>query len=401
VRHGGYPWLSEPSVVLWPVIEGMYIVQHRMLQSQAPQEIGVEIEVLDTPCLVLDLDRLDANIQRMAELVRSAGVRLRPHAKTHKLVEVAQRQLAAGCDGLTVAKLGEAELLVNHGIDDLLIAYPLWGARKWERLCRLAGSAEVRVGADSYEVFAGISAAAASRGLSIPVRIEVDTGFGRCGVQNADEARALAERLSKLQGVRLVGVMSFAGQTYAARPEEIAAVASADAARLVEVAQELREGGFEVPEISVGSTPTASRVGALDGITEVRPGTYVFSDRDQVELGWGTLDGCALTVVATVVSRPTATRAVIDAGTKTLSSDRATTVEGWGLIRGRPEWKIVSLNEEHGVVELPPGEGPIGTQLEIVPNHACGTLNMHDWVAAVRDGGVLAWWRVEGRGLVR
>jgi D-serine deaminase-like pyridoxal phosphate-dependent protein len=383
----------------------MYIVQETMPQSQAPASdragLAIGPEAPDTPCLLLDLDRLDANIRRMAALATAAGVRLRPHAKTHKLVEVARRQLAAGCDGLTVAKLGEAELLAGHGVDDLLIAYPLWGPRKWERLCRLAESAEVRVAADSYEVFAGISAAAASRGLSIPVRIELDTGFGRCGVQSAAEAMALAQRLSKLDGVRLVGVISFAGQTYAAGREGVGAAAAADAARLVAVAAELRAGGFEVPEISVGSTPSAAHLPTLAGITEFRPGTYVLSDRDQVALGWGTLDGCALTVLATIVSRPTPTRAVIDAGTKTLSSDRAITARGYGAIRGHPDWTLGSLNEEHGVLELPPGEGPIGTQVEIVPNHACGALNMHDWVAAVQDGDVVDWWRVEGRGLVR
>lgn len=362
--------------------------------------VGIGVEAVDTPCLVLDLDRLDANIRRMAELVAAAGVALRPHAKTHKLIQVARRQLAASAAGLTVAKLGEAELLAEHGIDDLLIAYPVWGAGKWERLCRLARRAEVRVGADSFPVFEGISNAAAPQGLSIPVRIEVDTGFGRCGVQSADEALALAHRLSKLGGVRLVGLMSFAGQTYAAG-DHVRQAAVDDAARLVEVATRLRAAGFEVPEISVGSTPSAIHVDALQGITEIRPGTYVFSDRDQVQLGWGTLDGCALTVVATVVSHPICTRAVIDAGTKTFSSDRATTVDGWGVIRGRPDWRIVSLNEEHGVLEVPAGEAPIGTRVEVVPNHACGTLNMHDWVAAVQNGMVAEWWRVQGRGLIR
>jgi D-serine deaminase-like pyridoxal phosphate-dependent protein len=392
-------------------MEGMYIVQVTMPQFQAPgtkrarlteqHETGVGLEALDTPCLVLDLDRLDTNIRRMAELAAAAAVRLRPHAKTHKLVEVARRQLAAGCDGLTVAKLGEAELLAEHGVDDLLVAYPVWGERKWERLCRLAEAAEVRVAADSFEVFAGISAAAASRGLSIPVRIEVDTGFARCGVQSTAEALALAQRLSSLDGARLVGLISFAGQTYAAGREGAGAAAAADAAWLVEVAGELRAAGFEVPEISVGSTPSAPHLGKLAGITEFRPGTYVFSDRDQVALGWGTLEDCALTVLATIVSRPTAARAVIDAGTKTLSSDRAITAEGYGAMRAQPSWRLASLSEEHGVLELPAGEGPIGTRVEIVPNHACGALNMHDWVAVVQHGEVVDWWRVEGRGLVR
>ena len=380
----------------------MYIVQEGMLQSPTERPgAGVAAGELDTPCLLLDLDRLDANIGRMAELIAAAGVRLRPHAKTHKLAQVAQRQLAAGADGLTVAKLGEAEMLAGHGVRDLFIAYPLWGAGKWERLCRLAEQAAVRVGADSYEVCAGISAAAARRGVSIPVRIEVDTGFGRCGVQSAVEARALAERLSKLPGVELVGVMSFAGQTYTAGPEYVRDAAVTDAARLREVASALREAGFATPEVSVGGTPAASHVAELGGITEIRPGTYVFSDRDQVALGWGTLDGCALTVLATVVSRPTPTRAVIDAGSKTLSSDRAGTVEGWGAIRGHPSWAVVSLSEEHGLLEVPPGAAPIGSAVEIVPNHACATLNLHDWVATVREGAVEEWWRVEGRGLVR
>jgi D-serine deaminase-like pyridoxal phosphate-dependent protein len=287
----------------------------------AAQQDGIAADELETPCLVVDVERLERNIARMAALAAEAGVRLRPHAKTHKLVEVAQRQLAAGAAGLTVAKLGEAELFADHGVGDLFIAYPLWGAQKWERLCRLAERAEVRVGADSDEVFEGISAAALASGRTIAVLIEVDTGFGRCGVQTVDQARALAERVSALRGVRLVGLMSFAGQTYSAGSDGAGEAASADAERLLEVATALREHGFELPVISVGGTPSALHLDKLHGITEYRPGAYVFSDRDQAALGWGTLDDCALTVRATVVSRPAPTRAVIDAGTKTLSSD--------------------------------------------------------------------------------
>jgi D-serine deaminase-like pyridoxal phosphate-dependent protein len=390
-------------------MDAIYIVQAGMPQAQvqhadavrAPGPTAVGTGELDTPCLLLDVDKLEANIRRMAEVTAAAGVALRPHAKTHKLIEVAHRQIAAGCAGLTVAKLGEAELLAAHGIDDLLIAYPLWGAAKWERLCRLAASAEVRVAADSLEVFAGISQAASRHGVIIPVRIEVDTGYGRCGVQDAEEALRLARRVARLSGVRLAGLMSFAGQTYAARGADIDAAVAADAAALVEVAEVLRAGGIPVAEVSAGSTPSATRAHALRGITEVRPGTYVFSDRDQAALGWGTLDDCALTALATVVSHPTPTRAIIDAGTKTLSSDRAGTADGWGVIRGHPEWRIVALNEEHGILELPPGEAAIGTPVEIVPNHACGMLNLHDWVAVARAGEVIDWWRIAGRGLVR
>ena len=238
------------------------------------------------------------------------------------------------------------------------------------------------------------------RGLTIPVRIELDTGFGRCGVQDAGQAGRLAEVITRLPGVRLVGLMSFAGQTYDS-PEGVRVAASADAARLLEVAEALRERDFEIAEISVGSTPSAAHLGKLAGVTEFRPGTYVFSDREQAALGWGTLDDCALRVLATVVSRPTPTRAVIDAGTKTLTSDRAGHADGWGAVIGHPSWKLATLNEEHGVIELRGGDdAPIGTTLEIVPNHACGALNMHDWVAVVSDDVVQDWWRVAGRGLV-
>lgn len=366
------------------------------------QETGVPTFELDTPCLVIDLDRLERNIARMAKLAADAGVRLRPHAKTHKLVQVAERQIAAGSDGLTVAKLGEAELYTSHGIRNLFIAYPIWGEAKWERLCRLAADADLRVGADSFEVFEGISKTAHAVGLTIPIRIEADTGFGRCGVQTPEEARSLAQRVAALPGVELVGVMSFAGQTYDVGPAGVQDAAIADARTLVGIAETLRADGFRIDEVSVGSTPGATHASALEGVTEVRPGTYVFSDRDQAALGWGDLDDCALTVLATVVSRPTPTRAVIDAGTKTLSSDRAANADGWGVLRDQPEWQITSMYEEHALLESNAGDAPaIGTVVEIVPNHACGTLNMHDWVAAARMGIVEEWWRVEGRGLVR
>lgn len=372
------------------------------MSVDAARAIQVGTDELDTPCLLIDVDRLEHNVQAMAAVTAAADVRLRPHAKTHKLIEVAQRQLASGCAGLTVAKLGEAELFAEHGVTDLLIAFPLWGQAKWERLCSLAAQARVRVAADSYEVFAGIADAASKHGLAIPVLIELDTGLGRCGVRTVGDAQSLAERLSTLTGVELIGLLSFAGQSYAAGPEQRRAIAAADAARLVEVAEALRERSFEIGEISVGSTPLAAHLAELHGVTEFRPGTYVFSDRDQVALGWGTLDDCALTVLATVVSRPAPGRAVIDAGTKTLSSDRAGDAHGYGAIRGHPEWKLTALYEEHGVIELVGrDEPPIGTTLEVIPNHACGALNLHDWVAATRAGVVHEWWPVLGRGLVR
>jgi len=358
---------------------------------------------LQTPSLLVDVDRLQGNIARMAAIAREAGVDLRPHGKTHKTPQIGRLQLAAGSRGLTVAKLGEADVFADAGIADLFIAFPLWGDAKWEHLCRLAERARVRVAADSFEVLEGISRTAVRHGLRVPVRLEVDSGFGRCGLQSPEEVRALAQRMSALPGVELVGLMGFGGQSYAeATAEGVQRVARAEAVQLVTIAELLRADGIAVDEISAGSTPTAPYVAQVPGITEIRPGTYVFSDRDQVALGWGTLDDCALTLLVTVVSRPTPTRAVIDGGTKTFGADQAARVPGWGVVRGRPEVTVAWLSEEHGNLEVPPDAHlPIGSRLEIIPNHCCGALAMHDRLVAVSGDEVVEVWPIAARGKVQ
>jgi D-serine deaminase-like pyridoxal phosphate-dependent protein len=363
----------------------------------------VYIDDLDTPSLLIDLDRLEANIRRMAAITLATGVDLRPHAKTHKMPEVGRLQLAAGSPGLTVAKLGEAEMFAGHGLRNLFIAYPLWGQEKWERLCRLATEADVRVAADSYEVLEGLSRQALHHGLRIRVRLEVDSGMGRCGLQSPEAVLALAQRMQSLAGVELVGLMGYGGQA-ASEPDldGIRHVATAEGTQLVRVAELLRADGFAVPELSAGGTPTGPYVARVPGITEIRPGTYVFSDRTQVATGWGSLEECALTVQATVVSRPTATRAVIDAGSKTLSSDPAVRSPGYGAVLGQPDFALTRLSEEHGMLEVPAESSlPIGTRLRLVPNHACVCINLHDRVAVVRREHVEAVWAVAGRGMVR
>jgi D-serine deaminase-like pyridoxal phosphate-dependent protein len=361
------------------------------------------VDDLDTPSLILDLDRMQENIDRMAAVARDAGVAVRPHAKTHKIPQIGHLQVAAGSPGLTVAKLGEAEVFADGGIEDLFIAYPLWGQAKWDRLCRLAERAQVRVAADSYEVLEGISQTAAHRGMRIPVRLEVDSGFGRCGLQTADEALALARRAADLPGIELVGLMGYGGQA-TAQPtlEGIRRVAREEADGLVAVAEALRNDGFAVPELSVGGTPTGPHAARVPGITEIRPGTYVFSDRSQAAMGWGDLDGCALTVQVTVVSRPTATRAIIDGGSKTLSSDPAPHQQGYGAVRGRPDFRIVKLTEEHGIMEVPAdADLPIGARLAVIPNHVCVVINLHNQLYTMRDDRVEEVWPVAARGRVQ
>ena len=360
-------------------------------------------EDLDTPSVLLDLDRLEVNIARMSAIAREAGVALRPHAKSHKLPQIAELQLTAGAVGLTVAKLGEAEVFVGHGVDDVFVAYPLWGETKWRRLCELSVRARVSVSLDSQEAVVGLGEAASARGLEIPVRVELDTGFQRCGVPDAGAVVALARRIAETPGVAFDGLMSFAGQSYEQRTAaEIDGVANDDAELLLAAAEALRQAGLFVSTVSAGGTPTARQMAAVAGITEIRPGAYALSDRDQAALGWGSTDDCALTVLTTVVSRPSPTRAVIDAGSKTLSSDTSFQDAGFGVDVKRPEVRIRAVTEEHGMLDVPPGlDLPLGERLRVIPNHGCGTINMHDQVVVVSGDQVIDTWSVEARARVQ
>jgi len=347
--------------------------------------------LIDTPALLIDAGRLRANVEAMAAAARDGGVALRPHAKTHKMVEVAALQLQAGAAGLTVAKLGEAEVFADGGCEDILIAYPLIGDAKLERLTALARRARVAVALDSLEVARAIAEA----GADVRVRIEVDTGQHRAGVLPGDAA-GLAREVAAL-GLRVEGVMTHEGQAYAA--SDLAAATHDAVAKLREAAATLEE-----PVISVGSTPTARFAAREPGVTEIRPGTYVFQDRTQVAHKAATESDLAAFVLATVVSRPAPDRAVIDAGTKVLSSDRLNAPGApvdFGAVYGTG-WPLVRASEEHGVVAIPPRTRlDIGTQLRIVPNHVCPVVNLFDEAVIVEGDDVIDRWRVAARGLSR
>jgi D-serine deaminase-like pyridoxal phosphate-dependent protein len=370
------------------------------------------MDELDTPALVIDLPRLKANVEAMARIAREAGVALRPHAKTHKMVEVAALQLDAGAAGLTVAKLGEAEVFAGGGCEDLLIAYPLVGGAKLERLAALARRARVAVALDSLEVARAI----AESGADVAVRIEVDTGQHRAGVLPRDVA-ALARDVAGL-GLRVEGVMTHEGHAYgeqdlAAATHEVAAMMARAGAEIAAAAGDdaarapfsgAAPGGRAAPIVSLGSTPTARFAAREDGVTEIRPGTYVFQDRTQVAHGAAVPEDLAATVLATVVSRPAPDRAGGDAGTKVLSSDRLNAPGAppdFGALAGTG-WPLVRASEEHGVVELPPeADLQVGDRVQIVPNHVCPVVNLFDEAAVVEDGEVVARWRVAARGLSR
>jgi D-serine deaminase-like pyridoxal phosphate-dependent protein len=353
----------------------------------------------DTPSVMVELGRLRANVDRAARLAAANGVRLRPHAKTHKMLEVAQLQLAAGAVGLQVAKLGEAEVFVDGGVVDVFVGYPIVGRTKLRRLAELAGRCALSVAVDSLAVAEPLSELFSHQPLS--VLLEVDTGLHRTGSAAGGPAVELAQRIDALAGLRLVGVFTHEGQTYGARDvAELQARAREACAALVETAEQIRARGIDVATVSVGSTPSFRFAVECPGLTEARPGTYVFNDRLQLGLGSATLDEVAAFVVATVVACPAPGRAVIDAGSKVLTYDPAPD-GAHGALVGIDGALVTRLSEEHGVVELSPETSlRVGDRVVVVPNHICPVINLADSVVVVEDGAVADRWRVAARGRV-
>jgi D-serine deaminase-like pyridoxal phosphate-dependent protein len=362
--------------------------------------------VPDTPALVLDLGTLEGNVARMAALARSHGKALRPHAKTHKMPEVARMQLAAGAVGLQVAKLGEAEVFADAGCTDLFVGYPIVGAAKLDRLLDLAGRARISVSLDSLEVAEPLGSAARERGLEIAVLIEVNTGLDRVGVMPA-QAIDLALRVADVPGIAFTGLLTHEGHAHAraATTDELQSLSRTATDVMVSLAAELREQGLACPVVSVGSTPTVQTSVRADGVTEVRPGTYVFNDATQLRHGVASPDEVAVWVVATVVSRPDPDRAVVDAGSKVLSSDRVVAGDArvsFGHLASAPDHELVRLSEEHGVIATPPGSRlRIGDRVAIVPAHICPTVNLADTVLVARGARLEDEWIVAARGRSR
>jgi len=361
----------------------------------------------DTPDVVLDLDTVRANIARIAALARETGVTVRPHTKTHKLPQIARIQLEAGAAGVQVAKLGEAEVMAGAGIEDILVGYPLVGKRKLDRLADLVGRVSVSVTVDSEVVALGISRMAAARGLTIPVLLELDSGMHRLGVPPGPDAVELAERVAALDGIELIGVFTHEGHVYtqavdAAEQERMTLEACAAA---VETAEQIRSRGIGADVVSVGSAATFRHAIRCPGVTEVRPGTYVFNDRSQLAQGSAGPADLAAFIVTTVVARPAPDRIVIDAGTKVLTSDRMLVRDPpptFGSVHGHDDWDVVRLSEEHGVVSVP-GDArvQIGDRLAVVPNHVCPTINLANYVTVAEGGRFADRWPVAARGLVQ
>jgi D-serine deaminase-like pyridoxal phosphate-dependent protein len=350
-----------------------------------------KIDDLDTPSVLIDLDRVEANLRRAQDYADAHGLRLRPHIKTHKIPDLARRQVELGAIGITCQKLGEAEAMADGGIRDILLTFNLLGRAKLQRLVALARRVRLSVTLDNAVVASELDAAMREAGLVLPVLIECDTGGERCGVQTPEEAVELARLVAALKGVRLEGLM-----TYPARGQT-----EVTAAWLGEAVAGLKAAGVEPGVVSTGGTPDLYRAHEVTVATEHRPGTYIYHDRDQARASLG-LEACAMSILATVVSRPTDGRAILDAGSKTFSSD-SLGLDGFGLITDYPLAVLAKFSEEHGHVDCSASNARprIGERVTIIPNHACAVTNLHDVVYGVRGDRVERVFKVEARGRVQ
>jgi D-serine deaminase-like pyridoxal phosphate-dependent protein len=346
---------------------------------------------LDTPAVLIDLDRVEANLKRVQDYADAHGLKLRPHIKTHKLPRFAKRAIELGAVGITVQKLGEAEVMADAGITEIFLPYNILGTAKLARLKALHARVHITVTADSAETVAGLSAAFAGATTPLTVLVECDTGMGRCGVQSPADALVLAQLIAASPGLEFGGLMTYpaAGQV------------EANAAWLAEAKTALTAAGLPPAIISNGGTPDLWRAHEVTAATEHRPGTYIYMDRFQVSKDVGGVQDCALTVLATVVSRPTENRAIIDAGSKALTSDTLG-MTGFGLIEAYPEAQIVGLSEEHGTIDLTncASKPQIGDKIRIIPNHACVVSNLFDTVTLISGDDVVETVPVSARGRV-
>lgn len=354
--------------------------------------------VAHTPSLIVDLDIAERNAARMAAAVKARGIGLRPHIKTHKSVRLAQIQLAAGADGVTVGTLGEAEAMLAGAIDDLFIAYPLWvSGDKVERLRAVHDKArQLSVGVDSIAGAERLADSVRGSRRRLRVLIEVDPGNGRTGVRAADVA-GLARAAVEL-GLDVIGAFTHGGHAYRGA-EAIAAAAADEVSVLAAAGEALRAAGIEPEVLSAGSSPTTLR-DLLEPVSEVRPGTYLLGDRQQVALGASPADGVAIAVAATVISAAVDGQVVIDAGAKSLTKDLPAYLAGFGWLPAYPEGTLERVFDYHGVIRFPTGaQRPrLGETVAVVPNHACPVVDLYDTFIATRSGAVVGRWPVDARG---
>jgi D-serine deaminase-like pyridoxal phosphate-dependent protein len=359
-----------------------------MAQADLKRTIAAEF---GTPAVVIDLDRVERNIARVQALCAAAGVANRPHIKTHKSPLLARMQMTAGAHGITAQKLGEAEVMADGGIDDILISYNLIGEAVVGRLGALLKRSNITVAADNATVIAGLGLAGAAAGRPLPVVIECDTGRKRAGVETVAEAIALASQIKADRNLRFAGFLFYPAETSWPETQRFYDKALAG----------VRELGLEPKIVSTGGTPNLANLGKLDGATEHRAGTSIFNDRMMMACGAASEDDCALNVYATVVSRAGPDRGILDSGSKTLTSDTGG-LDGHGLILEYPSARIAKFAEEHGFLDLAGSNAKpkVGEIVRIIPNHVCVVVNMVDRLIAVRGDKIVDVLPVAARGRI-
>lgn len=353
-----------------------------------------------TPALVLDRAVLDANIRDMAARATAVGARLWPHAKTHKSTQIARAQLAAGAQGITVATVAEAETMAAAGVQDILLAYPPVDRWRLQRIVALAASTRVVVSLDDLPTVISLDEACAEADVEIGYLWEVDCGNRRCGtLPGQPTADLVCRAVEKSRRARYRGLMTFPGHAYGARDDrELRQIARDEVNAVRSTEEELAQRGIVSPVLSIGSTPTARYLDGRAAGMQLRPGNYVFNDATQVALGVAPVEACALTVLTTVISRPSADRVIFDAGSKALSSDRMTSrTDGYGIVCGLPEVKIERLYEEHAIARTD-HQLEVGTRVRVIPNHACTAANLHASAFVVEDGSLVDTWSIAARG---
>jgi D-serine deaminase-like pyridoxal phosphate-dependent protein len=361
----------------------------------------MHVSEIETPALVVDLDRMERNLSRVAEYAREYGLRLRPHSKTHKSIRIGKRQLALGAAGLTVAKVSEAEVMICAEPHEILVAYPILGRTKLERLMAIARRTQVTVALDSIFAAQQLSDAARTAQVTLGVLAEFDAGLGRVGVAPGSPLVGLAQAITRLPHLRFEGIAFYPGHI-----KSLDATGDEALHRLSKtlslIHDDFRRAGIELKIVSGGSTPTLFRSHEIEGMNEIRPGTYVYNDINTVRSGGCGMEDCAAAIHATVVSTARPGHMIIDGGSKTFSSDRLvnSTDVTFGHVLEAPGALFHKMNEEHGFVDLNGTDTTfkVGDRVRVIPNHICVAVNLHEQVYGVRGETVEEVWKVDARG---
>ena len=379
------------------------------------RQLDTSLSELETPHILLDQERLQANIHLIQNIANTRGINVRPHIKTHKCLELARQQIDAGAVGITSSKVDEALVFINDGIRSVTVAYPLVVASKLDRLIAAARSHDVdlRLIVDNTAGVNAIAQAAERHEKQISIFVKIDVGLHRCGLNEDDPSLIeLTQKILQEPALNFVGILSHAGHVYGAKDGEAARQIAQEECKIMNrVRKKLEGNGIKVSEVSIGSTPTILANDNYDGITEIRPGNYVFMDRTPLRLDLIGLNQIAFSVLATVVSQ-NSDYFIIDTGSKTLSSDQGAHgiagMEGFGLAYPVDrfedkdhEMAIAKLSEEHGFVEREDFDLAIGSTIRLIPNHSCVVANLLDTYTVLKDGQIAEQWDIVARGQVQ